>query len=162
MLFVSLKGYCENIYKSLWVLQTKGRKHDMWLFVASSKKNSVNILGLPGGLVVKNLPASVGDAGDVGSIPGSGRCPGEGNGNPLQYSCLENSMDKRAWRATVHAVTESQTWLSMQAANILIILNIYFLHWNIWKSERKYMGLHIYSRKLPQFFSHFVFRILEL
>ena len=45
-------------------------------------------------LVVKNLPASAGDARDVGSIPGTGRVPGEGNGNPLQYSCLENSMDR--------------------------------------------------------------------
>ena len=61
------------------------------------------------GLVVKNLPAN---AGDVGSIPGSGRSPGEGNGNPLQYSCLENSMDRRTWWATVHGVTKSQTWQS--------------------------------------------------
>ena len=52
-------------------------------------------------LVVKNLPAS---AGDVGSIPGSGRSPGEGNGKPLQYSCLENLMDRGAWQATVHGV----------------------------------------------------------
>ena len=44
-------------------------------------------------------------AGDVGSIPGSGRAPGEGNGNPLQYSCLENSIDREAWQATVHGVT---------------------------------------------------------
>ena len=50
--------------------------------------------------------------GDLGSIPGSGRSPGEGNGNPLQYSCLENPMDRRAWRATVHGVTKSQTQLS--------------------------------------------------
>ena len=50
-------------------------------------------------LKVKNLPANTGDAArDVGSIPGSGRAPGVGNGNPLQYSCLENSMDRRAWR----------------------------------------------------------------
>ena len=48
-------------------------------------------------LVVKNLPAHVGDERDVGSIPGSGRCPGEGNGNPLQSSCLEYSMDRGAW-----------------------------------------------------------------
>ena len=47
--------------------------------------------------------------GDVGSVPGSGRSPGEGNGNPLQYSCLENSMDRGAWQATVHGVTKSQT-----------------------------------------------------
>ena len=52
------------------------------------------------------------NAGDLGSIPGLGRSPGEGNGNPLQYSCLENSMDRGAWRATVHGVTESRTRLS--------------------------------------------------
>ena len=53
--------------------------------------------------MVKNLPAN---AGDGGLIPGSGRSPGEGNGNPLQYSCLENSMDRGAWWATVHKVTK--------------------------------------------------------
>ena len=53
---------------------------------------------LPGGSLVKNLPAN---AGDVGSISGSGRSPGEGNDDPLQYFCLENSMDRGAWRATV-------------------------------------------------------------
>ena len=58
-------------------------------------------------LVVKDPPANAGDTGDVGSIPGSGRSPGTGNGNPLQYSCLQNSMDKRAWRATVHGVSKS-------------------------------------------------------
>ena len=52
------------------------------------------------------------NAGDLGSIPGSGRSPGEGNGNPLQYSCLENSTDGRAWWATVHGVAKSQTPLS--------------------------------------------------
>ena len=51
-------------------------------------------------------------AGDVGSIPGSGISPGEGNGNPLQYSCLENSMDRGAWQATVYGVAKSQTQLS--------------------------------------------------
>ena len=53
-------------------------------------------------LVVKNLPASAGDARDVGLIPELGRSPGVGNGNPLQYSCLENLMDGGAWQATVH------------------------------------------------------------
>ena len=52
----------------------------------------------------KNPPASEGDAGDAGVIPGSGRCPGEENGYPLQYSCLENSIDRGAWWATVHGV----------------------------------------------------------
>ena len=59
--------------------------------------------------VVKNLPASAGDLRDVGSIPGSGRSPGGGHGSPLQYSCLENPMDRGAWRATVHGVTKSRT-----------------------------------------------------
>ena len=58
-------------------------------------------------LMVKNLLASAGDVRDTGSIPGSGRSPGEGNGNPLQYSCLDNLMDRGAWRATVHRVVWS-------------------------------------------------------
>ena len=66
-------------------------------------------LGFPGASVIKNLPANTGDIRDSGSIPTSGRSPGEGHGNPLQYSCLENSMDRGAWRATVHTVTNSQT-----------------------------------------------------
>ena len=64
------------------------------------------------GTVIKNLPANAGDTGEVGLIPGSGRYPGGGNGNPLQYSCLENLMDRGAWRATVHGVTKSQTQLN--------------------------------------------------
>ena len=66
-------------------------------------------LGFPGGSEVK---ASACNAGDLGSIPGSGRSPGEGNGNPLQYSCLENPMDGGAWWATVHGVAKSRTRLS--------------------------------------------------
>ena len=58
-------------------------------------------------LVVKNLPVNAGDSRDVSSIPGSGRSPGGGHGNPLQYSCLENSMDRGSWQATVHRVTKS-------------------------------------------------------
>ena len=57
-------------------------------------------------LAVKNSLANAGDVGDVGSIPGLGRSPGEGNGNPLQYSCLENPMDGGAWQATVDGVTK--------------------------------------------------------
>ena len=60
----------------------------------------------PGGSEVK---ASACNAGDLGLIPGSGRSPGEGNGNPLQYSCLENPMDRGAWQATVHGIAESDT-----------------------------------------------------
>ena len=65
--------------------------------------------GFPCGSVVQNLPAN---AGDAGSIPGWGRPPGEGNGNPLQYSCPENSMDRGIWWAIVYGVTKSWTQLS--------------------------------------------------
>ena len=76
-------------------------------------------------LVVKNPPPSAGDIRDVGSIPGSGRSPGEGNGNPLRYSCLENPMDRGAWWATVHGVARSCTWLSNFAPSICIYVYMY-------------------------------------
>ena len=64
-------------------------------------------------LVVKNLPDNAGEVRDAGLIPGSGRSPGGGHGNPLQCSCLENSLDRRAWWATVHGgVSKSGTQLS--------------------------------------------------
>ena len=59
--------------------------------------------------VVKNPPANAGDTRDVGSIPGSGRSPGIGSGNSCQYSCLENSIDRGAWRAIVHGIAKNQT-----------------------------------------------------
>ena len=62
--------------------------------------------------MVKNPPVNAGDARDAGSIPGSGKSPRKGNGNPLQYSCLGNSMDRGAWWAIVHGVSESQIQLS--------------------------------------------------
>ena len=74
--------------------------------------------GFPGGSLVKNLPANAGDVGDVGLIPGLGKSPGGGNGDPLQYSHLENSMDRGAWRATVHGVAKvsnTTEWLSAHA-----------------------------------------------
>ena len=71
-------------------------------------------LGFPGGADGKESSCS---AGDPGSIPGSGRSPGEGNGNPLQCSCLEDPMDRGAWQATVHGVTKSRTRLSFELLN---------------------------------------------
>ena len=73
-------------------------------------------------LVVKNLPANAGDVRDTGSISGSGRSPGGGHSNPLQYSRLENPMDRGAWRATVCRITKSRTrlkWLSTHACSAL-------------------------------------------
>ena len=70
---------------------------------------------------MKNPPANVGDVRDVGSIPGSGRSPGEGNGNPLQYSCLESPTDRGAWWAPVHWVTVDMTEASLHAGTGLIL-----------------------------------------
>ena len=61
--------------------------------------------------MVRNPSANAGDVGDVGSLPGSGRSPGGGHGNPLQYSCLENAMNRGAWRASVHRVAKNRTQL---------------------------------------------------
>ena len=77
-----------------------------------TKQNSPDILyrqGLPGGLSSKESACNAGDAGDTGLIPESGRFPGGGHGNSLQYSCLENPMDRGDWRVTVHRVAESDT-----------------------------------------------------
>ena len=71
---------------------------------------------------VKNPPAKAGDIRDAGSIPGGGRCPEDGRGNPLQYSRLENPTDRGAWWATVHGVTESQTQLKPPSMPACILL----------------------------------------
>ena len=73
--------------------------------------NTVDVQASQVALVVKNLPANAGDIRDVGSIPGLGRSPGGGHVNPLQYSCLENPMDRGAWQAAVPRVTKSRRWL---------------------------------------------------
>ena len=87
-------------------------------------------MGFPRRHMVKNLPANARDAGDRGSIPGLGRLPAGGHGNPLQYSCLRKFMERGAWRATAHGVTESRThWMtkglhaciSMHAHNLISI-----------------------------------------
>ena len=81
----------------------------MYDLLSDKKRVSTILLGFPGGSEVKVYACN---AGDPGSIPGLGRSPGEGNGNPLQHSCLENPMDRGAWWATVHGVTKSQTQLN--------------------------------------------------
>ena len=78
-------------------------------------------MGFPGGVVVKNLPANAGDPGDSGSTPGSGRSPRGGNGNPLQYSLLENSKDRAGWWATVHWVAQSQIRLSAHTCSLIVV-----------------------------------------
>ena len=91
-------------------------------------------LGFPGGSEVK---ASACNAGDLGLIPGWGRFPGEGNGNPLQYSCLENPMDGGAWWATGHGVAKSQTRLS----DFTFFKAFYQKSKKITQNERKYLSV---------------------
>ena len=79
------------------------------IIIKINNTNSFIIEGFPGGSDGKEYACN---AGDLSSIPGLGRCPGEGNGNPLQYCCLENSMDRGLQWTTVHGVTKSQTQLS--------------------------------------------------
>ena len=79
----------------------------------------VVITGFPGGSEVKASPSN---AGDPGSISGSGRSPGEGNGNPLQCSCLENPMDEEAWLAAIYGVAQSRTLLKRFSSSSIVLL----------------------------------------
>ena len=76
-------------------------------------------MGFPGGIVVKNLPGIAEDTRDMGSIPGLSRSPGGRHGNPLQYYCPENSVDRGAWWVTVHGVAQSWTQLRLQSMGLL-------------------------------------------
>ena len=78
-------------------------------------------------LVLKDPPTDAGDVRDAGSIPGSERSPGEGNGNPLQYSCLENPMDRGAWWATVHGVTKRHHWSDLAHTHVTDYIFTWFL-----------------------------------
>ena len=80
---------------------------------------TAHYLGLPQWLSSEESACSAGNSGDAGLIPVSGRSPGGINGNPLQYSCLENSMDKGAWQAVVHGLAKSQTQLSDQTTKTI-------------------------------------------
>ena len=82
-------------------------------------------------LTVKNPLANTGDTGDMGSIPRSGRSPGEGNGDSLQYSCLENSMERGAWWARVHGVTKSRTQLKQLSRHCTNTRLISILSWSL-------------------------------
>ena len=100
--------------------------------------------------MVKNLPASAGDMRDLCSIPGSGRSPGGGHGDPLQYSCLKNPVDRGAWRATVHVVAKSQTQkqLSMHAYTTIhlycIVHKVTIVDLRLYKTT---LGLKIWNQE---------------
>ena len=88
----------------------------------------------PVGASVKNPCASAGDIRDTGLIPGSGRSPKGGHGNPFQYSCLDILIDRGAWQVTVHGVTKSQTWLQWLSTHAMQYLEAFKLvvHQNMW------------------------------
>ena len=115
-----------------------------------NKQKKLNVhryLGFPGGSVVKNSPASAGDTGDASLIPGSGRCSGGRNGNPVQYSCPGNSMAREAWQAAVHGVTWSQTRLSngAQRHTVYILRTAWVVWCAMWGLRRGW-----YDRKSPK------------
>ena len=122
------------------VLEPVGSK-DPWRFLFTYLLGCIRIyLGLPQQLDFpggSDGKASAYDAGDLGSIPGLGRSPGEGNGNPLQYYCLENPMDRGAWQATVHGVTKSRTRLRDFTSSLYFMLlrglEGVFFFFNWWK-----------------------------
>ena len=113
--------------------------------------NAMILRSFPGGTVVKNLPASAEDARNTGSIPGSVRSLGGGNGNPLQFSCLENSTDRGAWRAIVHGVTESDTteWLSTQHSMILHMAGRWGVRLEEGKWKYAFSAVEDYKLDLP-------------
>ena len=105
-------------------------------------------------LVVKNLPANAGDVRDLGLIPGSGRFPGGGHGNPLQYSCLENPLDRGAYRATVHRVSKTWTWLQWFTTqeSIRMSQNSQLVNpWISWSGLFLISHLHLHSGITVQF-----------
>ena len=103
-------------------------------------------------LVVKNPPANVGDVRDTGSIPGTGSSPAGGHGNPLQYSCLENPMDRGAWWATVHRVTKSWARLKQLGTHARVLFYFLCFYLIIYTGDFAYQNLESclsYSFSLP-------------
>ena len=113
-------------------------------------------------LVVKNPPAK---AGHLCSIPGLGRSPGGGHDNPLQYSCLENPIDRGAWRATVHGITQSQTWLKWLSMHAHVCVSIY-IHINMiehihWMKDKNCTIISIICKKIDKIQHPFMTKTLK-
>ena len=109
---ISDSDFASYFSEKIKTMRTSTNSHHHIYPVTNIIFHSSAFPGFPGGAVVMNLPASIRNMRDTGLIPGLGRSPRIGNSNPLQYSCLENSMDREAWWATIHVFTKSQTWLS--------------------------------------------------
>ena len=119
--------------------------------------------GFPGRTVVENSPASAGDARDASSIHESGRSPGGGNGNPLQYSCLGNPMDRGAWRATVHGVAESD--ITEKRTPMLVLFHASFSSCQYpvtWSSPSLCLSLsHTHTHTHMQCWQMLAYRVLD-
>ena len=107
------KGHC------LWWWEVDRMQWASAIHPSSLLKSFIYSLDFPDGSVDKEPTCSAGNAGDAGSILGSGRSPGGGHGNPLQHTCLENLMDRGNWQTAVHGVTKSQTRLQRLSVNVL-------------------------------------------
>ena len=107
-------------------------------------------------LVVENLPANAGDIRDGGTIPGSGRSPGGGYGNPLQYSCLENPMDRGPCRTTVHKVTKRHDWACMHNTQMPVAPSPYPKHWiNLMSTGHAPSQRFLFPLRMPDLASEF-------
>ena len=122
-------------------------------WIKKTRQQNGNSISLPTNnwaevaLVVKNLPANTGDGRDVGSIPGVGRSPGGGRGNPLEYSCPQYPMDRGAWRATVHRVTQTWAWLKQLNTHVpIIILNVENLKQNYHMIQHSHFWVYNWRR----------------
>jgi len=111
--------FCELISAFRWKTESQAVKH--WYLLIKLGLSAV-VRASPVALVVKNRPASAGDRSDTGSVPGLGRLPGGGNGNPLQYSCLGNPMDREAWWAAVHRVAKSRTRIEVTSHTCTLLV----------------------------------------
>ena len=143
---VSQRGICTPLFLAalfttakIWK-QPKGLSMEQWI-----EKMWHILMGPPRRIMVKNLPASAGATRDLGSFHGLGRSPGGGHGNPLQYSCLENSMDRGAWWATVHGAAQNQTWLKQLSTHTWYI----FIHSTVkYYSRERRKSFHLLWHRL--------------
>ena len=129
-----------GVSSGLWL--TRGQRGEAaWVFCPGHRHPVVaGMKGLLGGSVVKNLPDNAGDLRELGLIPRLGRSSGEGNSNPLRYSCLENPMHRGAWRATVHGVTKEPVTTKWPYNNNIVLMikdNVPPLKSQTWKRYRQ-------------------------
>ena len=131
---------------------------NLHLCIYENNGMSLLVLGFPDGLDDKD---SACNAGDPSSIPGLGRFPGEGNGYPIQYSCLDNSMDRRAWKATVHGGCKCKTWLHYWIPlNILVLFwSLKSVHENIYISSKNFTAnnylIDVFSQMIHKPYLHY-------